>query len=166
MFASGDQTSAQRCAALFDAIATHHHYVGEFGMGSKMKLLTNLLVAVHNVSTAEVLTLGAKAGVDPGYLCQVLSTTSGNSRMLQRRGPKMAARDYSSAAGISVELFDKDLRLIEDFARSVDCPVPLFAVTRNLYAAALSAGLGDLDSSAVHIVLQRLAGLDDQPSGE
>ncbi len=62
VFASGDQQAVDYCVPLFEAFARSHHYLGKFGVGSKMKFVANLLVAVHNVAAAEALMLARAAG--------------------------------------------------------------------------------------------------------
>ncbi len=62
VFASGDQQAVDYCVPVFEAFARSHHYLGEFGAGSKMKFVANLLVAVHNVAAAEALMLARAAG--------------------------------------------------------------------------------------------------------
>ncbi len=160
VFASGDQGLIEQHQGIFDGIATSCHIVGDFGMGTKMKFLANLLVAIHNVSAAEVLTLGAKAGFEPEYLCDVLITTSGDSEMLRRRGPRMARQEYDSEYGIALETFAKDLLLISDFGRELECPLPLFSTATQLYLAAKAQGFGGADTSSVGGLFRSIAGLD------
>jgi putative dehydrogenase len=159
VFASGDAAAVARCAPVFAGFARAHHHLGPFGAGTRMKLVANLLVAVHNVAAAEAFVLARKAGIDPQVLYEVISGGAGSSRMFEVRGPMMAARRYDGA-GITGQLFQKDLRLIADFARSLDCPTPLFSAADQAYVAARARGLGDQEVAAVQEVLAHLAGLD------
>lgn len=163
VFASGDRGLIEQHQGILDALATSCHIVGDFGMGTKMKLLANLLVAIHNVSAAEVLTLGVKAGFEPEFLCDVLITTSGDSKMLRRRGPRMARQEYDSEYGIALDTFAKDLLLISDFSREVECPLPLFSTATQLYLAAKAQGFGSADTSSVGGLFRSMAGLDVFP---
>src|SRR5258706_11279878 len=121
-----------------------------------MKFIANLLVAIHNVSTAEALVLGMKAGLDPATMVKVLGDGAGSSRMLQVRGPMMARNDYANA-GMKVGVWQKDMRIIAEFARELDCPTPLFAATSAIYNAAMAQGFAEADTASVCSVLEKLA---------
>jgi putative dehydrogenase len=124
-----------------------------------MKFVANLLVAVHNVAAAEAFVLARKAGLDLQTMYDVIGSGAGTSRMFELRGPMMAAGRYDQP-GITGRLFQKDLGIIADFARSLDCPTPLFSTATQLYADALTLGLGDQEAAAVHAALTHLAALD------
>ena len=158
VYASGPRAAVRRCAAVFEGFARAHYYVGAFGAGSKMKFVANLLVAIHNVSAAEALVLGKKAGLDPALVYKVVGDGAGSSRMFQVRGPMMVAGDYSDAT-MKVEIWQKDMAIIADFARSLGCPTPLLLASAPFYTAALAAGRGKQDTAAVHAVLGDMAGL-------
>ena len=66
--ASGPRRAYRRCIPVFEGFARANFFLGPFGAGSKMKFLANLLVAIHNVSAAEALVLGMKAGLDPATM--------------------------------------------------------------------------------------------------
>jgi len=158
VYASGPRAAVRRCAPVFEGFARAHYYVGAFGAGSKMKFVANLLVAIHNVSAAEALVLGKKAGLDPALVYKVVGDGAGSSRMFQVRGPMMVAEDYSDAT-MKVEIWQKDMAIITDFARSLGCPTPLLLASAPFYTAALAAGRGKQDTAAVFAVLGEMAGL-------
>jgi len=158
VFASGDRAAYRRSVPVLEAFARAHYFLGAFGAGSKMKFVANLLVAIHNVSTAEALVLGMKAGLDAATMVRVLSDGAGSSRMLQIRGPMMVEGDYSAAA-MKVGVWQKDMRIIGEFARGLDCPTPLFAATTSIYNAAMALGFQESDTAAVCAVLERWASL-------
>jgi putative dehydrogenase len=158
VYASGMRNAYRRCIPVFDAFARTHYFLGPFGTGSKMKFVANLLVAIHNVSTAEALVLGMKAGLDPATMVKVLGDGAGASRMLQIRGPMMVRNDYADAA-MKVGVWQKDMRIITEFARELDCPTPLFAATSAVYNAAMAEGFGESDTAAVCAVLERWAAM-------
>jgi L-threonate 2-dehydrogenase len=118
--------------------------------------VANLLVAVHNVATAEALVLAMKAGLDPAMVVEVVGAGAGSSRILQLRGPMMAAGTYSPPT-MKVDVFDKDLQIIDAFARQLACPTPLLDAAAPIYAAAAAMGHGSDDTAAVCAVLERLA---------
>jgi len=156
VYASGARGAYRRCIPVFEAFARTHYFLGPFGAGSKMKFLANLLVAIHNVSTAEALVLGMKAGLDPATMVKVLGDGAGSSRMLQIRGPMMARNDYRDAT-MKVGVWQKDMRIITEFAREHDCPTPLFAATTAIYNAAMALGFAEADTASVCAVLERWA---------
>lgn len=156
VYASGARGAYRRCVPVFEAFARTHYFLGPFGAGSKMKFLANLLVAIHNVSAAEALVLGMKAGLDPATMVKVLGDGAGSSRMLQIRGPMMARNDYCDAT-MKVGVWQKDMRIITEFAREHDCPTPLFAATTSIYNAAMALGFAEADTASVCAVLERWA---------
>ncbi|NBY18490.1 MAG: NAD(P)-dependent oxidoreductase [Betaproteobacteria bacterium] len=91
VYASGDSSAIARCRSVFDGFARAHHDLGDFGNGTKMKLVANLLVAIHNVAAAEAMVLGMKSGLDPQTLYRVIADGAGGSRMFSVRGPQMVA---------------------------------------------------------------------------
>ena len=129
----------RRIVPVLDAFARAHYYVGAFGAGSKMKFVANLLVAIHNVAAAEAIVLAMKAGLDPAMVVKVIGDGAGSSRMFQVRGPMMAKGDYSDAT-MKLDVWQKDMTIIADFARQLGCPTPLFAATAPIYTAATGAG--------------------------
>jgi L-threonate 2-dehydrogenase len=156
VYASGDRLAYRRAVPILSAFARAHHYVGGFGAGSKMKFVANLLVAVHNVAAAEALVLAMKAGLDPAMVVKVIGDGAGSSRMFQVRGPMMVTGDYSDAM-MKLEIWQKDMTIIADFAREVGCPTPLFAASAPIYTAALARGRRDEDTAAVCAVLEEMA---------
>ena len=95
VYASGTRAAYRRVSPVLDAFARAHYYVGPFGAGSKMKFVANLLVAIHNVATAEALVLAMKAGLDPGRGREARRRGRRSSRILQLRGPMMVKGDYA-----------------------------------------------------------------------
>ena len=158
VFASGDRAAFRKAEPYLPGFSRAHYYLGEFGNGSKMKFVANLLVAIHNVSAAEAFVLGMKAGLDPKVIYDVMANSAGASRMFQVRGPQMVASDYSEAT-ISVQLFQKDMKIIGEFAAEHGVPTPLFNASAAIYNAAVAQGFGREDTASVCAVLERMGGL-------
>lgn len=158
VYASGDSAEIQRCMEVFQAFSRAQFDLGDFGTGSKMKYIANHLVTIHNVAAAEALVLGMKAGLDPAQVLEVVGSGAGSSRMLEIRGPLMVNNQYD-LAGIAGSVFQKDIRIIGDFAKSVECPVPLFSASSDVHLSAVAQGFGNVDTAAVCVVLERLAGV-------
>ena len=163
VYASGRRSAYRRCIPILEGFARTHFFLGRFGAGSKMKFLANLLVAIHNVSAAEALVLGMKAGLDPATMVKVLGDGAGGSRMLQIRGPMMARNDYRDAT-MKVGVWQKDMRILTEFARELDCPTPLFAATSAIYNAAVAQGFANADTASVCAVLERWANTGRRPA--
>ena len=159
VYASGDSAAIARCADVFDGFSRRHFDVGRFGNGSRMKFVANLLVAIHNVATAEAMVLGMKAGLDPRRILDVIGAGAGTSRVFEVRGPMMAANEYEPAT-MSIDLWRKDMRIIGEFAAELGCAVPLFEASGRVYREALAQGLESKDTAAVCAVLERLAGIE------
>lgn len=159
VFTSGDRGAVERSAPVFDGFARSHHYLGAFGNGSKMKFVANLLVHIHNVAAAEAIVLGMRAGLDPQLIYDVIPSGAGTSRMFEIRGPMMVDGDYGQAT-MKIDMWQKDMDIIEAFAASLDCPTPLFSAARPLYDAALAEGHAKEDTASVCAVLEKLAGIE------
>lgn len=159
VFVSGDDEASRRVVPAVEACSRAHYILGEFGNASRMKYLANLLVTIHNVAAAEAITLGVRAGMDPAVVLEVLTAGAGTSRMLEIRGPAMVANRYDNP-GIAAETFLKDIRIIGDFARSLQCPVPLFDLAGSVHFSAVAQGHGAHDTSSVCDAVSRAAGLD------
>ena len=145
---------------VFQGFARSTYYLGEFGNGSKMKYVANLLVAIHNVSTAEAFVLGMKAGLDPETIYKVIGDGAGTSRMFEVRGPLMVKGEYEPAT-MKVDIWQKDMKIIGEFATKLGVPTPLFAASALLYTAAMAQGRGKQDTASVCAILEewaRLAG--------
>lgn len=147
VYASGDPAAIERTRPVFDALGKATYDVGEFGNGSKMKYVANLLVSVNNLATAEAFVLGAAAGLDPAKILEVISAGVGSSRIFEIRGPMIVADDYPPAARLS--MFLKDIDVIGGFARDLGVPIPLLDAALPWYQKGVEAGLGDLDAAAL-----------------
>jgi 3-hydroxyisobutyrate dehydrogenase-like beta-hydroxyacid dehydrogenase len=156
VYASGERAACRQAAPVLEGFSRAHYYVGPFGAGSKTKFVANLLVAIHNVAAAEALVLARKAGLDPALTLKVIADGAGASRMLQVRGPMMVKRDYSNAT-MKLDVWQKDMTVIAEFARAIGCPTPLFSASAPFYLAALAMRPADEDTGAVHAVLEAMA---------
>jgi 3-hydroxyisobutyrate dehydrogenase-like beta-hydroxyacid dehydrogenase len=157
IFASGDRADVERARNVLSQLARSVRYAGPFGAGSKLKYIANLLVAIHIVGAAEAIVLGEKAGLDASMLVEALADSAATSRMLEVRGPSMATAEYAKPM-MKVEVFQKDLDIIANFAKQFKCPVPLFSASVPLYTAVAAQGMGLQDTAAVVSVLRQLAG--------
>jgi 3-hydroxyisobutyrate dehydrogenase-like beta-hydroxyacid dehydrogenase len=156
IFVSGDKEAADKCQDIFDGFGRSTFYVGEFGNGSKMKYVANLLVAIHNVSTAEAFLLGMKSGLDAQMIYDVIQDGAGNSRMFEIRGPMMVEDNYDDAT-MTMQTWKKDMSVMLSHANAVDCPTPLLNACDPIYIAARAQGRHDQDTAGVLAVLEHMA---------
>jgi 3-hydroxyisobutyrate dehydrogenase-like beta-hydroxyacid dehydrogenase len=163
IFVAGDRKRVAACQAIFDAIAKKTFYLGDAGMASLAKLATNLLVGLNTAALAEALVLGAKGGLAPALLVDILKESAAASKMVDLRGPLMASHRFDPQ--MKINLFLKDFRLMLEEGGRLEVPLPLTGVTQQLATATAVAGRGEEDLAAIVTTLERLAGLkQDRPS--
>jgi 3-hydroxyisobutyrate dehydrogenase-like beta-hydroxyacid dehydrogenase len=158
IYASGGSAEIKKLKPLFADFTRAVHDLGAFGNGSRMKYVANLLVAIHNVASAEALVLGMKAGLPPQLIYDQIRIGAGNSRVFELRAPMMVKGRYD-APTMKVSIWQKDMDVIGSFAQALGVPTPLFSATLPIYAAALSSGHGEEDTAATCAVLEAMAGL-------
>jgi putative dehydrogenase len=158
IYASGDSKSIRKLRPLFAAFARAAHDLGDFGNGSRMKYIANLLVAINNVASAEAMVLGLRAGLDAQTVLEMVSSGAGTSRVFELRAPMMVKSRYD-APSMKMSLWQKDMAVIGDFARQLGCPTPLFDATVPIYNKAMKTGHGEHDTAAVCAVLEKMAGV-------
>jgi 3-hydroxyisobutyrate dehydrogenase-like beta-hydroxyacid dehydrogenase len=163
VYASGDRRAYERASSLFARFARASHYLGEFGNGSRMKFVANLLVAIHNVASAEAIVLGMRAGLDPAAICKVIASGAGSSRIFELRAPLMAAGRYEPPT-MKIDIWQKDMAIIGDFAAKLGVATPLFAASAPVYEQAMAQGLGGQDTAAVCAVLEAWSGVPERHS--
>jgi 3-hydroxyisobutyrate dehydrogenase-like beta-hydroxyacid dehydrogenase len=152
IFVGGELAAYERWRPLLESILPGALHVGAPGQAMLLKLVANLLVALNSASAAEALTLAARGGLDPAKVLEVLRAGAATSRMLDVRGPMMVRGEFP--AQMKLELFMKDLHLIQEAAGTVGAPLPLTDVAERLYAAAQAAGHGAEDLAVVVTELQ------------
>ena len=165
IYASGDKKAIARLRPMFAAFSRAAYDVGEFGNGSRMKYIANLLVTIHNVASAEAMVLGIKAGLDPQMIYELVSAGVGTSAVFEVRGPMMVKGKYDNAS-MSIKLYHKDISVIADFAAALGVTTPLFSTSIPVYSKALTMGFGELDTASVCAVLEKMAGVKRRKRGK
>ena len=155
IFLAGDAEACARCLPLCRAVTAEAFVLGPFGAATKMKLINNLLSAVHTAAAAEAMALGVKAGFEPDLLARVLSSGSGSSKFLVSRAPLMAARRFDQPSG-RLKLFGKYLEHIPELAADAGCATPLFDAAKRCFEEALAQGRGDEDIAVVFEVIEAM----------
>ena len=151
----GDDGDFHRAMPLFEAMGKTIVHVGGAGAGQIVKACNQVVVAINYAAVSEALVLGAKAGVDPEKIVEVLSGGLAASRVLELKGPSMVAHQFEP--GFRVDLHRKDLGIARSTAADNSAPIPVTAVVSQLFEAAAAAGKGDRDHSALVTVYEELA---------
>ena len=159
VYVSGEEAILEKCQNVLNGFANFTFYVGEFGNGSKMKFVANHLVHIHNVASAEAMVLGMKAGLEPETIFNVIKAGAGNSRIFELRGPMMVKNNYDDAT-MKMDIWQKDMKTIGEFAAQLQCPTPLFTAGTDIYRSGLAKGMDKLDTASVCRVLEQMAGLE------
>jgi L-threonate 2-dehydrogenase len=155
-YASGDSKTIKRLGPMFEAFGRRVYDVGAFGNGSRMKYVANLLVAINNVASAEAMVLGMKAGLDPQMIFDLITAGAGNSRVFELRVPMMVKNNYDDVT-MKIDVWDKDMQVISDYARKIRVPTPMFDASKPIYIKAMKSGRGAQDTAAVCAVLETMA---------
>jgi putative dehydrogenase len=158
IYASGGPAEIKRLRPMFSAFSRSVYDLGEFGNGSRMKYVANLLVAINNVASAEAMVLGMKAGLPPQLVCDLVKAGAGNSRVFELRAPMMVKNNYRDPT-MKISVWQKDMDVIGSYARKIRVPTPMFDATKAIYNKALASGRGAQDTAAVCAVLEAMAGV-------
>jgi 2-hydroxy-3-oxopropionate reductase len=142
---------------IFQALGKSIVLCGAHGAGQVTKLCNQVLVALQLEAVAEALVLGAKAGVDPAKIVQVLSGGLARCGVLENRGMRIVNRDFEP--GFRVRLHYKDLNNAMAAAKAYDVPLPLTAIVTEMFKRLKVSGRGELDHSAITTFLEDLAGV-------
>jgi 3-hydroxyisobutyrate dehydrogenase-like beta-hydroxyacid dehydrogenase len=154
IFLGGDRELAERHRGLLEALTDHCVYVGPFGASLKVKTVNNLLVGVNALAAAEAMSLGVKAGIDPGVLAELLPRGAGGSAALSNYAPAMARRDFDSIVAGEMGVFAKYFALIEDLAAQSDAATPLADIAARYVRRALAQGEGKRDMQWLFAMLE------------
>jgi 3-hydroxyisobutyrate dehydrogenase len=150
IYLGGDAEACKRIERVIAGFADSCIYFGPFGAASKVKLINNLLVAVHIAAAAEAMALGLKAGVDVDLMIKAIATGSGGSTQFAIRAPWMAERRFQPVQGAASQLahyFD----LIGEWADRTGTATPMLDRAIELYRRCIEMGLGDDHDVAVMI---------------
>jgi 3-hydroxyisobutyrate dehydrogenase-like beta-hydroxyacid dehydrogenase len=138
------------------SMASEIRHIGALGHGIVIKLVNNMLAQAGRILVVEAMVLGAKAGIDPQTIIDVVTSTSGNSVVFETSAPRMLSRDFT---GIRMDITIKDLELETQLAKSLGVPVFMAAVAQQVYQMGKAAGLGSEDPTAIVKVYEQLTGI-------
>ncbi|OHV79724.1 L-threonate dehydrogenase [Ensifer sp. LCM 4579] len=157
IMASGSPGAFAAARPALDAMAAKVYELGDVsGIGAAFKMINQLLAGVHIAAACEAISFAAKQGLDLQKVYEVITASAGNSWMFENRVPHVLAGDYTPLSAI--EIFVKDLGIVQDMARAERYPVPLVAAALQMYLAAAGAGMGRDDDSSLARLYAQLSG--------
>ncbi|MDA7839147.1 3-hydroxyisobutyrate dehydrogenase [Luminiphilus sp.] len=152
----GTPAAFERAKVILEAMGNGEKifHAGPAGAGQVAKAANNMLLAVHMIGTCEALAMGAKAGLEPAVLSEIMKASSGNNWSLQVYNPwpevmpgAPAGNNYEP--GFMVDLMVKDLGLAEEVATGTGVDNQLGRLALQLYQAHQAKGHGKLDFSSI-----------------
>ncbi|WP_175839306.1 NAD(P)-dependent oxidoreductase [Burkholderia anthina] len=159
-YVGGKPEALEKARPVLDAMTSQILHLGEVGNGIAMKLVNNMLFQVNRVLIAEALALGAKVGLDPQQMVEVISNTTGNSVAFQYSAPRILAREFE---GIRMDITYKDIELQTSLAKAVKMPMFMANTAQQVYQMARAAGMGNEDGVAVVKIYEQFTGVPVSP---
>ena len=160
----GDGAVVEACRPYFDAMSANVFHMGEIGHGLAMKLCNNMITQVTKVVIAEAMALGAKAGLDPQQMVDVISVSTGNSDSFRAVAPRYLNGDFSP--GGTIDISYKDQELETGFAKALGVPMFMAAASQQVYQMARAAGLNKKDGSSLIMLYEEMVGVKLGPRGD
>lgn len=158
VFGGGAEDDLSRCEPAWRAFSDKIWRFPSADRATTTKLACNMMIAHMMVGLGQSLLFAAKGGVSPGVLLDILANSNLGAPMYSTKGKAVLERNFQ--ANFFVRHLLKDLSLAEDSARETDTMLPLNALTRELFVAAMQKGYADEDYSAVVKVMEQLAGIE------
>jgi 3-hydroxyisobutyrate dehydrogenase-like beta-hydroxyacid dehydrogenase len=155
IMAGGDPQILERARPVLRSIGPNIFSVGPVGAGNIVKAINNMMASVNSLAMMEGVAVGAKAGLDPMVIYEVVKASSGGSKALERIPTAIVPRNFEP--GFKVFLMNKDLDTFNSIARELHVPVSFANVAQRYQQAALAAGLADKDTSVAMTIIEQLA---------
>src|SRR5207248_2798109 len=143
----GDAPTFTRAEPVLRAFGQNIRLCGPVGAGQVIKLVNQLLVAVHTAAIAEAAVFGATLGADPQIILELIGTSFGASAMMNRNLPRFMSRNFAPATPVGLIL--KDLGVIHDEAKSAGVPLLLGALAEQRFLEASTRGFAEDDMAAL-----------------
>ena len=149
----GEKAAYEKCLDIFNSLGAKVFYLGASGSGSKAKLAGNLILGLNRLALAEGLVFAAKLGLEPKAFLELLKVTPAYSAAMDVKGKKMLDGDFTPQARLRQHY--KDVSIMLKYAKKLQQELPLSKMHREILEAAIAAGDGELDNSAVIREIQR-----------
>jgi len=153
----GDEDTFNIVKPLFDIMGKSAILCGPLSSGQTVKACNQVLVAVTIAGVSEALTLGAKAGVDPLKIVQVLSGGLARCGVLENRGERMVNGDFDP--GFRIRLHYKDLNIVQKTGNDFSVPLPVTSEVFELFKTAMVKDRGELDHSGLLTIVEDMANI-------
>jgi len=153
----GEESDVARARPFMEAFGTTITHVGPLGAGQTVKIVNQILVVVNQLAASEALLVAQAAGVDLEAALAAVEGGAAGSWMLSNRGPQMIRRDWRP--GFTIDLQQKDLRLVLEAADELGVPLPGTALVFQMYRALQNQGLGDEGNHALVKALEAMSGV-------
>jgi 3-hydroxyisobutyrate dehydrogenase len=154
----GDAEQLERARPYLEDVGSTITHVGPTGAGQLVKAVNQILVVVNQLAVSEALLLAEAGGLDLVSTLRAVEGGAAGSWMLSNRGPQMIERDWRP--GFTIDLQQKDLRLVLQAADELGVPVPGTALVFQLYRALQSRGLGSDGNHALVKALEDMSGIE------
>ncbi len=154
----GDDAQFSRALPVFQAMGKTITHVGPTGAGQMVKLVNQILVVVTMMGVSEALLFAQAGGLELEKVLTAVSGGAAGSWMLSNRGPQVIQRDWRP--GFTIDLQQKDLRLVLETADALGVPALATSAVFNLYRTLQQQGLGAEGNHALVKALENLAGLE------
>jgi 3-hydroxyisobutyrate dehydrogenase-like beta-hydroxyacid dehydrogenase len=151
IMAGGTAEDVAAVRPLLDVLGGNVVHVGAAGAGHTVKAINQLIVGLTIAAIAEAIALAEGCGIDPRLVQTALRGGFADSKILQLHGTRMIERAYIPGGRVHTQL--KDLRLTQDLAAESGITLPQLDAVAARYAQLVELGHGDLDHSALHILL-------------
>lgn len=153
----GDAGQLERAMPYLTAVGSTITHIGPTGSGQLAKAVNQILVVLNQLAVSEALLLADAGGLDLDTTLRAVESGAAGSWMLSNRGPQMIERDWRP--GFTIDLQQKDLRLVLDAADSLGVPIPGTSLVFQLYRALQERGLGSEGNHALVKALEAMAGI-------
>lgn len=160
----GEAEDLARAMPVFQAMGKTITHVGSRGAGQTVKLVNQILVVGNTLAMCEALLLAQAGGVDLQKAFEAVSPGAAGSWMFSNRAPQILRRDWRP--GFTIDLQQKDLRLVLQAADGLGVPLPATSLIFNLYRTLQARGLGAEGNHALVKALEHLAGFEIEPAPE
>lgn len=154
----GDADQVTRSMRFLETVGSTITHVGPQGAGQLVKAVNQILVVVNQLAVSEALMLAQAGGLDLTSTLAAVESGAAGSWMLSNRGPQMIDRDWSP--GFTIDLQQKDLRLVLESADDLGVPIPATAMVHQMYRALQQQGLGDEGNHALVKALELMSGIE------
>lgn len=151
----GEAGDFERARPAFEAMGKTITHCGPAGSGQLVKACNQIVVGTAIEAVSEAMLLAERAGVDPAVMIQVLQGGLAQTRVMELKGARMAARDFTP--GFRAALHLKDLRIVGAEAAALGLALPIADQVRGLFADLVAHGEGALDHSALITAVERLS---------